>query len=50
MREEGIKVEPYWNVNQVKVGQYTDFTQIKVEPYWNVNLLYIYIKRSLKPH
>ena len=32
-----IKVEPYWNVNQVGYHPHIDLETIKVEPYWNVN-------------
>ena len=34
----GIKVEPYWNVNSFKIVLDMLIPSIKVEPYWNVNL------------
>ena len=32
-----IKVEPYWNVNALKLSLRDITALIKVEPYWNVN-------------
>ena len=33
----GIKVEPYWNVNNGYYANRNKKVNIKVEPYWNVN-------------
>ena len=35
---EIIKVEPYWNVNNIYAYGSKIVDGIKVEPYWNVNL------------
>ena len=37
MNWNGIKVEPYWNVNGSKIIVTNNGKIIKVEPYWNVN-------------
>ena len=38
MKEQIIKVEPYWNVNIIIKNLVANKKIIKVEPYWNVNL------------
>ena len=34
----GIKIEPYWNVNVFNVEEEELDERIKIEPYWNVNV------------
>ena len=37
-----IKIETYWNVNQIKYAALFVQSRIKIETYWNVNRIDLY--------
>ena len=41
-----IKIETYWNVNEVEEEETEEDADIKIETYWNVNNAYTFLPNS----